>query len=202
MSAPTTTPAPTSEDAADGRSRLRTWLPWIVALAAVGLAVFSTVRWQQLEGEIGPVREAEAARAEVEAAAGTFLLELTTWDATEGLTETRDRLTELGTGDFRAEVDRLFGAELSVELKQVEATSQGEVQDLFVQRVEDDRAVVFAVVIQTQDTAQTDPDTLIRSARVTLERVDGAWKVAAVDMVDAGTTGLQEVTGGAEEGQP
>lgn len=202
MSAPTTTPAPTSEDAADGRSRLRTWLPWIVALAAVGLAVFSTVRWQQLEGEIGPVREAEAARAEVEAAAGTFLLELTTWDATEGLTETRDRLTELGTDDFRAEVDRLFGAELSVELKQVEATSQGEVQDLFVQRVEGDRAVVFAVVIQSQDTAQTEPDTLIRSARVTLERVDGEWKVAAVDMVDAGTSGLQEVTGGDEEEQP
>lgn len=191
MSAPTTTDASTVPAAA-GRSRLRALLPWLVTVAAVALAVFSTVQWRALAAE-------QAARVEVEAVAGAFLLDLTTWDASDGLGDTRDRLADYGTGAFLDEVDQLFGAELSAGLRDVAATSEGEIQDLFLQRVEGDHAIVFGVVLQTQDTSETDPDTIARSARVVLERIDGTWKVARVQMVDAGTTDLGDVTSGTEE---
>lgn len=201
MSTQTSASAPTDGDTSHSPSALRSRLPWIVAIAAVALAVFATYRWVSLASEIGPVRAAEEIRAEVEATAGTFLLELTTWDAANGLAETRDRLRELGTGEFLDEVDQLFGAELAAELRDVQATSSGEVQDLFVQRIDGDRAVVFGVVLQTQDTTRTDPDTIVRSARVVLERVEGVWKVSRVEMVDAGTTDVGDVTRDGE-GQP
>lgn len=193
MTASTTSTAPSHQATPPRRSRLRRSVPWIVALAAVAVAAFSTVQWRTLAAE-------EATRAEVEAVAGAFLLELTTWDASDGLGETRDQLAGFGTGAFRSEVDELFSAELSAELRDVAATSEGEVQDVFLQRIDDGRAVVFGVVLQTQDTAETDPDTMVRSARIVLERVDGTWKVAQVEMVDPGTGGLGAVTSGGEDG--
>lgn len=193
MSAPSTAATLAEADpATDRRSVLRSMLPWVVTLAAVALAVFSTLQWRALATD-------QSTRAEVEAVAAAFLLELTTWDASDGLGDTRDQLASYGTGAFLDEVDELFGAELSAELRDVAATSEGEIQDVFLQRVEDDRAVVFGVVLQTQDTTETDPDTIARSARVVLERVDGTWKVSQVQMVDAGTTSLGDVTSGEEE---
>lgn len=192
MSAPSTATLAEADPATDRRSVLRSMLPWVVTLAAVALAVFSTLQWRALATD-------QSTRAEVEAVAAAFLLELTTWDASDGLGDTRDQLASYGTGAFLDEVDELFGAELSAELRDVAATSEGEIQDVFLQRVEDDRAVVFGVVLQTQDTTETDPDTIARSARVVLERVDGTWKVSQVQMVDAGTTSLGDVTSGEEE---
>lgn len=193
MTASTTTPAASDRAAAPPRPRSRTLLPWVVAIAAIGLAVFSTLQWRALATEA-------ATRAEVEAVAGTFLLELTTWDASDGLAGTREQLAAFGTGTFRDEVDQLFSAELSAELRDVGATSEGEVQDIFLQRIENDRAIVFGVVLQTQDTSETDPDTIARSARVVLERVEGEWKVSQVQMIDPGTSGLGAVTSGGEDG--
>lgn len=192
MNAPGTATRTEADPRTDRRSFLRSMLPWVVTLAAIAVAVFSTLQWRALAAD-------ESTRAEVEAVAAAFLLELTTWDASDGLGETRDQLTSYGTGAFLDEVDELFGAELSAELRDVAATSEGEIQDLFLQRVENDRAIVFGVVLQTQDTAETDPDTMARSARVVLERVEGTWKVAQVQMVDAGTTGLGAVTSGGED---
>lgn len=193
MSAPSTATLAETAPGTAPRSLFRSVLPWVVTLAAVALAVFSTLQWRALATD-------EATRAEVEAVAAAFLLELTTWDASDGLGDTRDQLASYGTGEFLDEVDELFGAELSADLRDVAATSEGEIQDLFLQRVEHDRAVVFGVVLQTQDTAETDPDTIARSARVVLDRVEGTWKVAQVQMVDAGTTSLGDVTSGGEEG--
>ena len=174
-------------------SPLRSLLPWVVTLLAVALALFATFQWRALASD-------QATRTEVEAVASAFLLELTTWDASDGLGDTRDRLASYGTGPFLDELEVLFGAELSADLRDVAATSEGEIQDVFLQRVERDRAIVFGVVLQTQDTAQSSPETVPRSARVVLERVEGTWKVSQVQMVDAGTTGLGDVTSGGEEG--
>lgn len=193
MSAPATATVAETDPGTERRRSLRAALPWVVTLAAIALAAFSTFQWRALAAD-------QATRAEVEAIAAAFLLELTTWDASDGLADTRDQLASYGTGDFLDEVDRLFGAELSAELRDVAATSDGEIQDLFLQRVESDRAIVFGVVLQTQDTDQTDPDTIARSARVVLDRVDGVWKVSRVEMVDAGTSGLRDVASGGEEG--
>lgn len=194
MSASTETPT-ASPEAPSPSGRGRQLVPWLVAVAAVALAVFSTVQWRTLAAE-------QAAREEVETAAGTFLVELTTWDASDGLADTRDRLTELGTGAFVAEVDELFGAELGEELRELSARSEGEVQDVFVQSIDGDRAVVFGVVHQTQTTDVTPRDTITRSARVVLERVDGDWLVSRVEMVDPGQNELGDVTAPTGEDSP
>lgn len=170
----------------------RPWLPWVVAVLAAIVALVSTVQWLRLA-------DREATRDEVETAAATFVIELTNWDATDGLADTREALQAAGTPAFRNEVDELFGGELGTELETVGAVSRGEVQDVFLQRIEeapgsgeeagpDDEplptAVVFAVVEQTVASELSDvPDVIRRSARIVLHRIDGAWKVADVELI-------------------
>lgn len=169
----------------------RPWLPWVVAVLAAVVALVSTVQWLSLA-------DREATRDEVETAAATFVIELTNWDATDGLADTREALEAAGTQAFRSEVDELFGGELGTELETVGAVSRGEIQDIFLQRIEEEpasgeetgtdeplpTAVVFAVVQQTVASELSDvPDVIQRAARIVLHRIDGAWKVADVELI-------------------
>lgn len=152
-------------------------LPWVVAFAALVMAGISTWQWLSLENE-------QRARDEVQRAAEIFIVELTNWDATDGLEDTRTRLEEVGAGTFVEEVDELFGGTLGAELEAAGAVSRGEVQDVFVQRIEGDAAVVFAVAVQELSTDLSDTaERTVRSARIELTRVDGAWRVSSVQLL-------------------
>jgi hypothetical protein len=155
-------------------------LPWVVAFAALVMAGISTWQWLSLENE-------QRAREEVQRAAETFIVGLTNWDATDGLEDTRTRLEELGAGSFVDEVDELFGGTLGAELEAAGAVSRGEVQDVFVQRIEGDQAVVFAVAVQELSTDLSDAaERTVRSARLELTRVEGAWRVSSVQLLADG----------------
>lgn len=186
MADDTTTTEP-SEATADGDAgeptadrRPRRWgvLPWLVAAVAVLVAMATTSAWLSLRSE------AET-REDVQRAAEEFVVALTTWDASDGLDDTREELRAAGTGAFLDEVDELFGGTLGDELEQVEAVSTGEVQDVFVQRIRDGEAIALAVVLQEVRTNLSDEaDVTVRSARLTMVEEDDRWLVSEVQLLN------------------
>lgn len=180
----------TDASAAPDRRRPARWwvLPWLLAAVAVLVAVATTSQWLDLRAQ-------EQTRQEVQRAAEEFVVALTTWDASDGLEDTREELREAGTGAFLAEVDDLFGGSLGQELEQVEAVSTGDVQDVFVQRIQEDEAIALGVVVQQVSTNLSDtPDTTVRSARMTLTREGDRWLVSSVQLL------ADDVQGAAPEG--
>lgn len=168
--------------------------PWVLLVLALAVAVTSTVQWQQLAAE-------QAMREEVDAAAGSFVLTLTTWDASEGMAATREELREAGTERFAGEVDELFGTtEDLAGLEDIGARSEGEVRRSFVQEVEDDRATALVVVDQriTADVLDGE-EASVRYAELDLVRTSGDWLVDEVELlVDVATQDAAPVAPGTE----
>jgi hypothetical protein len=167
------------------RHATRRLVPWIVVVLAVAVALVSTWRWQELAG-------LERTRGDVAAATSGFVTTLTSWDATAGMTTTRDELQERGTETFARDVDDLFGSTEDLRgLEELGARSEGEVRDVYVQRLDGDRAETLAVVVQRVTTSEvTDPEVHLRYAAVTLERIDGRWLVDDLELlIDADPAG-------------
>lgn len=158
------------------------WLriaPWIVALLAVAVAVVATVQWQTLAS-------AERAAEAVERAAGEFAVALTNWDAAGGgMLETREQLRASGTDRFGTDVDELFGPTDDLgSLAELGARSEGELRDVFVQSISEDRAEVLAVVLQRVVTDVTEgTEVSLRFAQVRLVDQDGTWLVDEVELL-------------------
>jgi hypothetical protein len=150
----------------------------VVVLVAVAIAGYSTWLWQAVASE-------DRAREDIQVATLQFVTTLTTWDATEGMTATRDALREAGTERFARDVDELFGTTEDLRgLAELGARSEGEVRNVFVQSVDGDRAEAFAVVLQqaTTDVVET-PEVHLRYASLVLERVDGRWLVDDLELL-------------------
>lgn len=180
----TTTPGG-SDDDVPARAPSRFWLiaPWVLTALALAVAAFSTWQWMGLQ-------RAEQDRAAVEAAASDFVLTLTNWDARDGLDETVDELRAAGSERFLEEIDQLFGGTLRQELEQAGAVSTGELQDVFVQSVDEREAVVFAVVIQHIEVGVTDEaGSTVRSARIALTKSGDRWLVSRVELIDDSSFG-------------
>jgi hypothetical protein len=150
----------------------------VLVLVSVAIAGYSTWQWQA-------VASLEQAREDVEVTTLQFVTTLTTWDAAEGMTATRDALREAGTERFARDVDELFGTTEDLRgLAELGARSEGEVRDVFVQSIEGDRAEAFAVVLQqaTTDVVET-PEVHLRYASLVLERVEGRWLVDDLELL-------------------
>jgi hypothetical protein len=158
------------------RVRLEVAIPWIVATIATAVAITLLL---QLRSQ--PTEQVAA----VEETAGRFALELTNWDATDGMGDTRDQLRAAGTDTFAADVDELFGGTDDLaELEEIGARSEGEVEDVLVESLDGDRAVALAVVVQRVSTELADGDEVsLRYARVDLAGDGGEWRVDGVELV-------------------
>jgi hypothetical protein len=189
-------------DAGDGDSptRWRRWrraLPWVLVVLAVAVAVASTWQWQQLAAE-------ERERDGVAESAGTFMLTLTNWDSTEGMGAVREELQGHGTGRFAGEVDELFGTTEDLrELAEIGARSEGEVRRLFVQEIEDDRAVALVVLIQRVVTDVTEGEEIsVRYAELDLLQDDSTWLIDEVELlVDVAQQEAEPITPDAEDAE-
>jgi hypothetical protein len=205
--------APESEAAAGAETALpraarrwpRTVLPWVLVVLAVAVAVVSTWRWQELA-------VLERTREDVAAVTSRFVTTLTTWDASAGMGETREALRSGGTELFASDVDQLFGSTEDLRgLAELAARSEGEVREVYVQSLQEDRAETLAVVLQQVTTdAVEDPEVHLRYASVDLQLVDGQWLVDQLELlVDTAPTGAGTGEGAApapedlegEEGQ-
>jgi Mce-associated membrane protein len=83
------------------------------------------------------------------------------------------------------------------QLRTIEAVSRGEVESLFVQEVDDDKAKAFAVVTQTYANSSTaNPVEDHLRLDMTLQKVDGEW--LASDVAVLGPAGVVAPTGPSE----
>jgi hypothetical protein len=169
---------PTEVPVARGRRELPSWLPWVLVVLAVALAAFSTWRWQELAGT-------ERAREDVSAASSAFVTTLTTWDASAGMQTVRDELRDGGTETFARDVDELFGSTEDLRgLAELGATSEGTVEDVFVQRLSGDVAETLVVVVQRVSTQASDfPEVHRRFASLVLQHTDGRWLVEDLELL-------------------
>lgn len=153
--------------------------PWIlvVALAAV-IGVWLLPSYLEY-------RDVQQREAAVEQATIELMRQLTNWDATDGLEDTRDALAEIATGDFRDQIDELFAGPVAADLEASGATSSGEIEQVYVQDITDARAETFAVVTQTISTSDPESTTEIdRRASIALRYEDGQWKASVVEIAD------------------
>lgn len=161
--------------------RRRGWLwllPWVLLVLALAAAAVSTWQLQELRAE-------EGVREDVERAAGTFMLTLTTWDGTQGMGETREELRAAGTDRFAGEVDELFGTtEDLAGLAEIGASSEGDIRRTYVQEVDGDQATALVIVAQRISSDLTEEvDASVRYAEVQLLERDGEWRIDEVELL-------------------
>ncbi len=169
--------------------RRRRWtrvLPWVIAALALGAAAYSTVQWRSLAAYQDQVNSARAA-------AIGFVDDLTNWDAADGLDDEIDVLREQGTGPFLDEIDLVFGGDdLTGQLEAEGIAASGELEEAFVQGVEDDRAEVFTVVSVTYSSPETPqsraPVTFPAELELELDE-DGDWLIRRVTVPNSDQIG-------------
>lgn len=190
--------APPTDAPSAGRALL--WIAWLLVFVLIGL-----LAWVWL-GELRPLQQDEDRRAAVRVAALNFLGELTNWNAADGLGDTQDALIALGTEGFATEVGSVFSA--IDDLVAQEALSTSTIEDLFVQSIEEDTAVVFGVVEQTITTnVQDEPSVILRSFRARFVASNGGWLVQRMELVaeqqvSGGTPGVPSIDGESPEPTP
>jgi Mce-associated membrane protein len=139
-------------------------------------------------------RRADQGEAAMEAKGEEFLLALTNFDAAT-VDEDFDNLVDLGAGDFASEADQFFGSDVREALKEVQASSRGEVRDLYVQSFSGDRGRVFGVVDQTiANNRFPQPQADQLRVELTLEHTDGDWHVTDVLVLEAPDSGSGAAT--------
>lgn len=173
----------TSEEPRRRRARIRT-LPWRVivpwalfGLAAAAAGIFATL-WLQDASDDDRVEEAQRA-------AQAFVISLTNFSA-DTIDEDVAEIRSFAVGSFADEVDTFFGPDAVDAIRQAEGSSMGEIEALFVQDLDEQRASVFAVVDQTITNSVLDaPQTDIVRMEVGLIETDNGWKVQRVDIFQA-----------------
>jgi len=153
----------------------------LAALAIAGLAgtLFFGFQWNQ-------ERTADAAQASMETTASDFLVALFDFDG-RTIDADFDNIFDYATGEFADQAEAQFADDdTRAALREVQASSRAEVRDLFVQRFDGDRGRVFAVVDQTIANNQfPNPRSDQVRLEVGLRKVDGDWKVASLDVLEA-----------------
>ena len=169
------------------------WLPWIIALLAIGFAVFAGLQWADLKA-------AENTREEVSSDATRLALRLTTFEG-ENIEEWYAQTRETATGDYAKQLQEIFNQQTRDTLREVEVISRGEVQSLFVQDITGDEAKVFALVKQTYiNKSLEDPAEDHQRMDITLKRVNGEW--LASDVAVLGPDGVVAPTNDVQESAP
>jgi hypothetical protein len=166
-----------------GRWVLR-WLPWILLVIAMGIAATFAYLWWQHESEARTKEEVEEVSTE-------FLNALTDFSA-DTIEQDVEEIKSYAVGNFADEVDTFFGPDGIELIKEAEATSEGDVQAVYVQSLGEGTASVFALVNETITNVDvSDPATdKLRVEIELIETKDDGWKVQAVQVLQAPGGGL------------
>ncbi len=154
------------------------YLPWfLLVLALIAAATFGTL-WQESRSE-------ENAEDELRAQATEFIGDLTSISA-ETAEADAEAIKEWAVGDFGDEAEVFYGQEAIDAVVEAEATTEGDIEELFVQSLGDGEGSVFAVVDYTVTNAGTDePKT--DTVRLSIEMIesDAGWKVNSVRLLES-----------------
>lgn len=155
----------------------------LFAILAAGLGLLLAGR----EGGDGRVDD-------VRSAAGEFGAALVTYDHREPEVH-RDQVLALATGSFRTEYEDAFDRGLGDIISEVEAISEGFVDDVYVSDLDEERAEAIVVVDIEHDGAGGPRSLFDVYFLLALVEVDGQWKVDQV-------TDLNFDAGGAAAASP
>lgn len=198
VDAPTSDQHPGDDPVADA---VRRWRRLAIGGAAIG--VLGTALAIVLFATTAGPRAMAATQAEVLEAGEIIALRVTTFDGGDIDAWVSDTQA-LATGEYAAEVARLFEPEFRASLAQAQVVSVGEVIDSFVQRIDGDDSLVFAVVRQTY-TSALQPTAISDELRmeIAMERIDGAWLASEVQVLGPSTITPIDPAGaeGADDGQ-
>ena len=150
-------------------------MPWTLFVLALGAAVTFLILWQEAETE-------GSEQDEVVAVATDFINALTNFSA-DTIDEDAEEIRSYAVGDFEEEVDTFFGDRAIAAIKEADATSSGEIEEIFIQSLDEDEASVFAVVTETiTNAATTEPRTDTLRLEVGLIETGSGWKVQSVEV--------------------
>lgn len=177
---PTATPNVEILAAAPERPDRGPKLAWSVAAFTTVLAIAFAVAWAPLYSEAKD-------RERVREAAEQLVLHLTTFEGAT-IDEWVQDIQGRATDDYAAEVNTLFDPELRGALREAKAKSVGRLVNLFVQDVDGENALVFAVVRQTiTNAASPEPVEDELRMQLSLRQVGGDWKAAKVEVLGQGS---------------
>jgi Mce-associated membrane protein len=182
-----------------GPRRSGTVLAVVLAVVFFLLSCFLMFVAASLNDQLDDERDV---RADVEDVAGRFSEALLTYDFND-LDATRDKVLALSTGTFATEYEEAFPG-LAELIAQSQSSASATVKDVFVSRIDGDRATAITVVDAVGNGTggpRSQPDSYVR---LDLVRTAGGWMVDGVTSLnftsapadDAGTTTTTVPAGG------
>lgn len=159
-------------------------VPWTLFFLASAAAVVFGILWFGQENDRDRI-------SEVERATQRFVTALTNFSA-ETIEEDVEEIRSFAVGDFAGEVETFFGPEAVEAIQQAEASSEGQIEAIFVQDMDEDFASTFVVVRETvTNSVLEEPQTDVLRLEVGLTETSDGWKVNNVDVFQApGSAGV------------
>jgi hypothetical protein len=194
-------PAPTRSRAA-ARPTPSTGTVWkvLAVLGVLGTIGFG-LAWQAADSRATTQDGLAPEVVDMRTAGREFAIALTNFDAGT-IDADFDRIVDFATGDFAEEADRFYDEEIRSQLREAQATSRSEIRDIYVQSFSGDTGVVFFTADQTvANNLSPQPITDTLRVELGMVRVDGAWKVRTVEVLDAPPGSQLEGSGLADEGE-
>lgn len=150
-------------------------LPWtLLALTAAAAATFGLL-WNQDRAE-------DDRRAQLETTAEDFVVALTNFSSST-IARDVEEIQAFAAGRFEEEVGDLFSDATIQAIEEADASSTAEIEAVFVQRLDENDASVFAVASVTIENTRIDePRTdIVRMEIGMIETADG-WRVDSVEL--------------------
>ncbi len=155
-------------------------LPWVLLVIAVAFAGVTTAAWQRAEGERSELAAVQSDRDQVVLRAQAFLVELVNWEG-RTLDQTISTLESMGTDNLRESAASVLGLNIDQQLRDLNVRSVGQIQDVFIQQLENGRAGVFAIVRQeVESDALEQPTVAFNYFDMRVIRLDGEWLIDEV----------------------
>jgi hypothetical protein len=151
----------------------------LLALAGLTGTLAFGLAWNNGRGHDTAVNQAKAT-------ARNFLTALTNYDG-KTIDADFDRIISYGTGAFATQADQFFAdKDTRNALRVRQASSRGEIKDLFVQSSVSGRVRVYGVIdVTTANNARPAPSADELRIEVGLTRVKGSWRVYDVRVLQA-----------------
>ncbi|MGH2752740.1 MAG: hypothetical protein ACRDK3_18005 [Actinomycetota bacterium] len=162
---------------------LTRYLPWLLLLLALVATVTFAVLWQQ-------ERTRASEEDELRAQATEFIDDLTSISAATAEADA-EAIKEWAVGDFADEAEVFYGQEAIDAVVEAEASTEGDIEELFVQSLSDGEGSVFAVINYTVTNAGTEePKTDTVRMNIEMIETDGRWRVNRVRVLESPGTAL------------
>lgn len=158
-------------------------LVWVVGVLGLVLAVVGGVLWA-IPSQAGATQE-DADSRQVLSRVNDFAVAYNTYDVAD-VEDYQQRVTGLLTDDYAAEFVKITTALFEAIQDKKQQSTDAVVKDVAVQNIDDDSALVLAVV-DAQVTNTDNDGAVLRQFRwaVNLQKVDGEWLVSQFESVAA-----------------